>query len=54
MIRFINRNYKYNEHDDFIRNVDSLITVWKNLEAIPIYNDKDGLILGWIIQHKKE
>jgi len=50
MSRIINRDYNRTEHDDFVLNVQPLLT--DTTETVPVYHD--GAVVGWKIQFRYE
>jgi hypothetical protein len=50
---FINRNWTRTENDDFILNIQDRIQN-SNKEALPIYDNETGKLMGWKIQTKYE
>lgn len=49
-MRFINRDWTKTEHDDWLLNVQPLLT--ENTESVPIYHDSQ--LVGWKIQMRFE
>ena len=50
MIRYINRDWTRTEYDDFVLNVEPMLS--KTTEAVPQYVDEQ--MMGWIIQYRGE
>jgi hypothetical protein len=49
-MKFINRDWKRTEHDDFLLNIQPQLA--NNKEAVPQYFE--SAVVGWIIQFKCE